>query len=616
MPFANASPITFRARGVSDGVDGSGTFQGAMKSLQNLVPDPRQAGIVVPRSAAVQLSNFAGFNTPAAVSAMLVVGDLVYGMVATARNAGKDEPFIYDLSAGAFVTIGNVTNANTPTSPLTTGDWTPPTMAMTTGGRVMITHPGYDAVNTFVGWIDVSSFSDATVTGTTHTSTLIDTLSANPINQGWQVGYRVTGAGIPANTFIKSMTAASITLTQATTAGAAGVALTVTGGTPAAPLYGAGNTNSFAFTALPSCVALFNTRAWYGLGNFVVFSDTLNPTQISSASQALRIGDNTPVTALAGLPLTSQVQGGTLQSLIAFKGPQSYAQITGDAATSNLSSNVVPGSVGTRAPNTLCATPLGVAMMAIDGLRIIGLDGVQRPVIGANGEGINWPLQQAVNPSRAAGAYHDSTYRVTVQNPDLAGDQHQEWWYDFNLQTWTGPHTSASTMIEAYLGTVTGVGEFIQALNGVSGKLFTSSAKPRIDATYTENGTGLAWVWQTLLTQDNGQAAMNNLCPQSTLSCQLPTGAAISVLLSNENSMQLDSALIEGPVMAGATWGSSTWGSATWGYSVQPFQQVSIDWTQPQVFKQASIQMNGSSLGGLRIGDLHAEVQTLGYMIP
>jgi hypothetical protein len=88
-------------------------------------------------------------------------------------------------------------------------------------------------------------------------------------------------------------------LSQATTATAAGVALTVTSGTTAAPLYGAGNTNTNGLAALPKAVAQFNGRAYYAVANGLQFTDSLKPWQITNATQALTLGDDQAVTCMA-----------------------------------------------------------------------------------------------------------------------------------------------------------------------------------------------------------------------------------------------------------------------------------------------------------------------------
>ena len=70
-------------------------------------------------------------------------GTRVYGMVATDRNAGHDEPFVYENATSSFLTVTGITALNTPTSPPTIGDWVPPTLTVV-GVMVVITHPGFD----------------------------------------------------------------------------------------------------------------------------------------------------------------------------------------------------------------------------------------------------------------------------------------------------------------------------------------------------------------------------------------------------------------------------------------------------------------------------------------
>ena len=145
MPIANGQSLTFRPGGVTDAISGTNTFPGSMNQLADLIPNPSIRGAFVPRPAATQTTNFASFTTPAQGEALFVVGNRAYGMIASARFAGKSEPFCYDLLAGSFVTITGPTSANCPTSQPTSGDWTPATMAMV-GNRILITHPGYDGI--------------------------------------------------------------------------------------------------------------------------------------------------------------------------------------------------------------------------------------------------------------------------------------------------------------------------------------------------------------------------------------------------------------------------------------------------------------------------------------
>lgn len=129
---------------------------GMMTELSNLVPDTENQKMWVPRPAASVFSATQAQFTPGFVSALFITGRYAYGMVSSALNSGKDQPFAYDLLGGAFVSISGITNANTPTSPLTTGAWTPPTMDQV-GVYILFTHPGFTGGNGYFGWLNVSN---------------------------------------------------------------------------------------------------------------------------------------------------------------------------------------------------------------------------------------------------------------------------------------------------------------------------------------------------------------------------------------------------------------------------------------------------------------------------
>lgn len=150
-------PMRFTPKGLSDAFDSTDKFPGACRQLTNLVFDQSNPELMVSKPGATNISSFSGFNTPGVVSLQATIGTRVYGMVATARNPGKDEPFCYDLAAAAFVSISGVTNGNSPTSQATTGPWTPPTIAQI-GTMIVITHPGYPGTGAhFFGVIDVTN---------------------------------------------------------------------------------------------------------------------------------------------------------------------------------------------------------------------------------------------------------------------------------------------------------------------------------------------------------------------------------------------------------------------------------------------------------------------------
>lgn len=156
MALRNSAPMKWVPSGVSDTLDATNTFTGAMNALTNLIPDRTTRGLWVCRPAAILQTSFVGFLNAAFISVFRVVGTRVYGMVATTRNAGHDEPFCFDLVAGAFVLISGVTNANTPVSPASVGAWTPPRMALI-GTKLIVAHQGFVGSANKIGWIDVSN---------------------------------------------------------------------------------------------------------------------------------------------------------------------------------------------------------------------------------------------------------------------------------------------------------------------------------------------------------------------------------------------------------------------------------------------------------------------------
>lgn len=157
MALRNATPIKCSPIGVTDVLDGTQAAQGSMLALTNLIHDPSSQGVMYCRPAAIKSTSFAGFTTPGFISEFIVIGTRAYGMIATGRNPGQDEPFVYDIAGGNFITVSGVTSANTPTSPATTGTWTPPTMALV-GTRLIVTHPGYTGVGgNMFGWFDLTN---------------------------------------------------------------------------------------------------------------------------------------------------------------------------------------------------------------------------------------------------------------------------------------------------------------------------------------------------------------------------------------------------------------------------------------------------------------------------
>jgi hypothetical protein len=157
MGLRNTTPLTLAPRGISDALDSTTVFSGAMQTLQNLIPDPSTRNIWQCRPASTEIIDMTA--TLGVVSALKVIGDYAFGMAASVANPGFDEPYALNLLSGTLTTITGVTTANIPATQPASGAWTPPTMALV-GTKILFTHPGFNgSVNGFFGVLDISTLS-------------------------------------------------------------------------------------------------------------------------------------------------------------------------------------------------------------------------------------------------------------------------------------------------------------------------------------------------------------------------------------------------------------------------------------------------------------------------
>jgi hypothetical protein len=154
---AREYPVRFTPAGLVDALDATNKFPGACITISDLVFDQSNPEIMVSRpGVGTPITSFSGFNTPGVVSVQTTVGDITYGLIATSRNPGNDEPFAYNNATNSFVAVAGVLAANTPTTPSSTGAWTPPTMA-NVGVFLIVTHPGFAGGATKFGWFDITN---------------------------------------------------------------------------------------------------------------------------------------------------------------------------------------------------------------------------------------------------------------------------------------------------------------------------------------------------------------------------------------------------------------------------------------------------------------------------
>lgn len=555
----NSKPITWRPRGLSDGLDGSDVFQGAMLSLQNLIPDPTTRGLWQCRPASIRLIDLnndnlgpfsSGFSSGfqhgsgpgrGFVSAYKIIGTFLYAMVASNKNPGHDEPICVNLLTNTEVAVGGIITATTtPVSPPTTNAWTPPQMD-SIGVKLMVAHSGFTgAGGNFVGWFD----------------------------------------------------------------------LTI----PSAPVWNAGNlTGLVAFTVAPIAVKQFFNRAYY-IHNApgapaVIFSDPLNATNCTNANQVLTFGDNAALTALGALPLSNQL-GGIIQSVMVFKGVTNIYQITGDAAlttTNPLSVNSLNVATGTLAPNTITATPKGLSFVAPDGLRLIDFNANVTDPIGLDGSGVTVPFIFSSVPTRMAAACNGSLLRITTQNGNISTTPTLEYWYDFGRQIWSGPHSFPASLIAAYNQT------FIMTPTGIFASFWQSDTVQSLTSTFVENGAQMIWAAQTCLLPDTDQIT-NNCMTEATLDMSLPpTMAPVQVVAADQNGSPISQVAISPFSVGGTTtWGSFTWGNAVWAgglnAALSPYE---LQWTIPVTFSRMTMAANGNSALGFKLGTWHARYQML-----
>jgi hypothetical protein len=385
---------------------------------------------------------------------------------------------------------------------------------------------------------------------------------------------------------------------------------------PAAPVWNAGNlTGGFiTFTVAPTAVVQFFNRAYY-IHNAVnapavIFSDALNATNCTNANQILTFGDNTQLTALGALPLSTQL-GGIVQSVMVFKGVTNIYQITGDAGLNNLFVNSLNIATGTLAPNSICSTPKGLVFMAPDGMRLIDFSGTVQDPIGLQGTGITVPFVYAAQPSRVSAACNGNLLRISVQNGLLPTQPNQGWWYDFGRQIWSGPHTFPNALAQPYQST------FIISPIAANGSLWRSDWFQNAASSFVENGVQMQWVAASSLLPDTDQIT-NNAMTEASIDLALPpTAATVNVSFLNQNYQPINTVQIN-PISSAtpAIWGTSIWGSFLWGgggvAAIQPYQ---LPWSTVVVFSRGSIQATGNSALGLKVSTIHMRYQVLKALV-
>ena len=541
MAIPKSYPMKFTPTGLVDAFDASGKFPGACRALKDLIFDQSNPEIMISRPGVTTIYNFSDFTTPGFISVAVTVGTRVYGMIATARNAGNDEPFCYDLVAGAFVSISGVTAGNTPLSPATTGPWAPPTIA-NVGVYIIITHPGFSGFGTnFFGVIDLTNFS--------------------------------------------------------------------------APAWYSANLATNPLAAAPQAVANFNDRAYFAVGNTLPYSDVLTLTR-TLATQQLTIGDNAAITALSGLPI-STTSSGVIGALIAFK-PASTWQITGDTTSTvnPLSLNFISLTMGTLSPRSVAQSPQGLYFATPSAPYFIDPIGTLRPLtnkITDSDPDVQTPWINATVPSRIAGCYAGSLYRVCMATVINGQQVTNDYWFDEHRRRFNGPH---SVPYDCATQSLDGA-DFILTSAVNPALLIGSQSSPDLASVYTDFGTPQAPVLLSSTFPKTGRMTEKQVV-ESTQELSSSFGdSTYSIVAQDEQGNTLGSVAVA-IVIAGEKWTASPgppyWGGGgKWTKSYNIPHVYSLPWSAPIVFKKMAIQISAVGSAQLQIGTHFARYQDTGY---
>lgn len=533
MPIRGSTPTYYAFTGLSDAVDEVSAFKGAAQSISNLIFDRISRGAVIPRPGVGT-----GLTTPTSntqytgqgvVSCAIIVGNLIYGMIAQTTYAGKDAPFVYNITTGTFITVTNVSSALLPATQPTTGDWVPPTMDVI-GQYVVVTHPGFTGgANPFFGWFDLT--------------------------------------------------------------------------TPGTTKWNAGNTATNVLPFVPTVVRQFFGRAYFFAGNKGQMTDILNPLNVTNteAADALTFGDSTSITGAIGLPVGTATQG-VLQALIVFKAKGIF-QITGDIANNTLAVNQLTNSTGSSASNSFAAMPEGVAFMASDGVRLVNLLG-QVPFLNNDVVG---PFSYATFPTRACGAYGNSTYRLSVDNDfKLSTFEFLEYWYDERLGRWNGPHTFPFSVL------VSDGTNFYGFSNAVPAVLFSSPVVNNAASVFTDNGNKYNCQGISCALEEPSESFVKQTVESTIELAQQTVASSYDIQAQDDLGNVLNDVVVSVSNGTGV-WGTAVWGAFNWEAAKFTSHVYTIPWTQPVVYKKLVYQVTVPAAEFVSIKRIMNRSQPTGY---
>lgn len=387
---------------------------------------------------------------------------------------------------------------------------------------------------------------------------------------------------------------------------------------PLAPTWATGNLTVNPLPGVPTSVANFNNRAYYTIGNIAYFSDPLNPTVRTNASQSLTLGDPSPILAQVGLPVTTS-SAGIIPALLLFKASEIW-QVIGDAATpaNPLAQTFLSLNEGTSSPRSIAQTNRGIFFIGTDGPMMIDPLGNVRALTGESREvsDVRQPFLNTTEPTRIASAYVANIYRVCVPTFIDGTQAIGDYWFDFHRQRWNGPHNFTYDCASA-IGNYT-----ILSGNDQPGKLYIGEVNQNSSSIYEDDDTGLP----VETNESDGLCVIRSAAfpyPGDMLEYQIVEssiefsvqGASVdyTVTMSDIQHNPLDTVQVFSP-QGGSIWGGFVWGDGTlYAPSSKAPIIFIIPWKNPLVSSKFVLSVQAVSSSALLVGAFNATANPTGY---
>jgi hypothetical protein len=377
---------------------------------------------------------------------------------------------------------------------------------------------------------------------------------------------------------------------------------------PAAPAWSSSNLATNALTGVPTSVANFNNRAWFSVANTLQFSDVLNPLTRTNASQAVTVGDTTPIIAQSGLPIQT-TSAGVIGALVVFKQSQIW-QITGDPTSNNLAENYISLTTGCIAPRSIVQGPFGIFFAGQDAPYILNFLGTLVPLSSRPGTDfppdLQVPFQNATEPSRISASFSGNIYRVCVPTLIQGQPQTNDYWYDIRRKRWTGPHSFPYDCSAQYGN------QFVLSSAGQGAALFVSSTIPTSNSGYSDAGVPFMARMRSANFPKTGHMAQVQVI-ESTIELA-STGAGVNFNLTavDDQGNTLASTFVQTPP-SGSLWGTLIWGAANWSSNTSIPHVYTIPWPKALVFQKMSIDVQVTPINQTSIGTFFARYADTGY---